>query len=477
MKRLIACIAAMLMALALSVVFAPPASAVINPSDGQDYSGYNIGTPTSQIGSDADKAIGVKFTVNAAGTIAGSSFYKKSADNNQGYARWSMLYKKNPTTGSYGLIRQGYDPLEYANSPYLAGEGWRHMWYATPLTVAPGEEYMISSNSRYGWTGWNGNAFVPPTTFSANGLTATGTTYAYGPTAGGQGYPTPLNATNSKYGIDVLFKQSAPPAPTYPNHTNIVATTFWVGELFNTGISDGSQTCSAYDSNWAFRHTGVWNGSREANNTACGPDQASGYLGAKQGGCDGVPAGSGLNFTCDTQVRTSANNYFPTGPNAQYPLQNPFYLDLPYDDVNDTVAFAERCSVIPWAAAVNAQLGNKCSDSTYSYMKNRWVKMTRGTNVCYGQIEDAGPSTGTNYHDKNYVFGSNDARPANLEYSGDPTQGAGADVSPALVGCLGFTQLNGDTEHMNWQFVERSQVPNGPWTIVETTSQVNQTNN
>jgi hypothetical protein len=467
MKRLIACIAAMLMALALSVVFAPPASAVINPSDGQDYSGYNIGTPTSQIGSDADKAIGVKFTVNAAGTIAGSSFYKKSADNNQGYARWSMLYKKHPTTGQYYIVRQGWDALEYANSPYLAGEGWRHMWYQTPLNVVAGEEFIISTNSRYGWTGWNGNAFVPPTTFSANGLTATGTTYAYGNTSGGQGYPIPLNATNSKYGIDLLFKQSAPPAPTYPNHTNIVATTFWVGEVFNSQLTDGSQVCSAYDGEWAKR----WSANEPViGNAPAGTD----CEGSPVGGCDGVYGGTTVaTFTCETQIRTSANNYFPTGPNTQTPAENPFYLDLPYDDVLDPVAFAERCSVIPWAAAVNAQLGNKCTDQNFSYMKNRWVKFTNGSNVCYGQVQDAGPSTGTNYHDKAYVFGANDARPLNQEYSGDPTQGAGADISPALVGCLGFTNINGDTNHVNWQFVERSQVPNGPWTIIETTSGFN----
>lgn len=451
----------------MALIGLQPASAVTNPSDGLDYSGYNIGTPTSQIGADSDKAIGVKFTVNVNGTIAGSQFFKKSADNNQGYARWSMLYKWNTGSGGYwSLIRQGYDPLEYANSPYLAGEGWRNMWYSTPLNVVAGEQYMISTNSRYGWTGWNGNAFVPPTTFSGNGLTATGTTYAYGPTAGGQAYPIPLNATNSKYGIDVLFRPTTQPS-NYPNHTNIVATTFWVGEVFNSQLTDGSQVCSAYDDQWAQR----WSANEPNIGAApAGTDCATSPV----GGCDGIYSGTTVaTFTCDTQARTSANNYFPTGANTQTPAENPFYLDLPYNDVGDSIAFAERCSVIPWAAAVNAQVGNKCTDANFSYMKNRWVKMTRGTNVCYGQIEDAGPSTGDLYHDKNYVFGSNNARPANTQYSGDPTQGAGADVSPALVGCLGFTQLNGDTEHMDWKFVERSEVPAGPWTIVETTSQVN----
>ena len=52
----------------------------------------------------------------------------------------------------------------------------------------------------------------------------------------------------------------APPPPVspsgYPVHTNIVSTTFWVGEIFNASIADGSQVCSTYDSLWAFHWSG-----------------------------------------------------------------------------------------------------------------------------------------------------------------------------------------------------------------------------
>ena len=34
----------------------------------------------------------------------------------------------------------------------------------------------------------------------------------------------------------------------YPWHTDIVATTFWVGEVFDPNASDGSQVISTYDS-------------------------------------------------------------------------------------------------------------------------------------------------------------------------------------------------------------------------------------
>ena len=56
------------------------------------------------------------------------------------------------------------------------------------------------------------------------------------------------------------------------------------------------------------------------------------------------------------------------------------------------------------------------------------------------------------------VFGITDARPLNRRYSGDPTQGDGMDVSPALNGCLGFNDPDGDNDHVNWQFVDAPQV-------------------
>ena len=107
---------------------------------------------------------------------------------------------------------------------------------------------------------------------------------------------------------------SQPPATNYPLHTDIVATTFWVGEIFDPNAADGSQVYSTYDAQWE----------------------------AHYGGCDGVPVGS----DCRTERRTAANDYFPT---AMSPRQNPFYLDLPFDDINDDAAFHQRGQVIPWA--------------------------------------------------------------------------------------------------------------------------------
>jgi hypothetical protein len=162
-------------------------------------------------------------------------------------------------------------------------------------------------------------------------------------------------------------------------------------------------------------------------------------------------------------VRTADNDFFPL---RMTPLENPFYLDVPFSDVNDPTAFAERCQVVPWARQIDPA-GARCKDAGFSYMKNRWVAVT-GPNgqTCYGQTEDAGPGR---YHDAAYVFGTTDARPANLGNNND-----GMDVSPALNGCLGFAGLDNDTNRIDWQFVNDDQVPAGPWLRIVTTSGVSQ---
>jgi hypothetical protein len=216
---------------------------------------------------------------------------------------------------------------------------------------------------------------------------------------------------------------------TYPLHTGIVATTFWVGEIFDPSSPNGSQVISAYDAHWLEHY----------------------------GGCDGILVAG----QCQTERRVAANGFFPSRMTAR---ENPFYLDLPFDDVNNAAAFAQRAQVIPWAAGPG--YAGHASDPGFSYMKNRWVRLNRDGRTCYGQIEDAGPGA---YDDYPYVFGSDNRRPANKLYNG-----AGLDVSPALTGCLGFTELNGEDNRVDWQFVDRADVPSGPWTRLVTTRGVSQ---
>jgi hypothetical protein len=223
---------------------------------------------------------------------------------------------------------------------------------------------------------------------------------------------------------------AAPPsesAGAYPWHTDVVATTFWVGEIHDPRAPDGSQVRSAYDVNWMENY----------------------------GGCDGIVRGG----ECRTEPRTAVNKYMPT---EMTPLQNPFYLDLPFDDVNDPIAFKQRGQVVPWAD--EPPYSRHIDDPEFSLMKNRWVRLRKDGKVCYGQIEDAGPAL---YHDANYVFGKDDERPASTEYNG-----SGMDVSPALNGCLGFADLNGANDRVDWQFVDERDVPSGPWRQLVTTNQV-----
>jgi hypothetical protein len=239
--------------------------------------------------------------------------------------------------------------------------------------------------------------------------------------------PTPTLTPTATAPVTPAPKPPPPPVDPYPWHTNIVSTTFWVGEIFDPNASDGSQVISTYDANWY----------------------------ANYGGCDGGLAGG----SCDTERRTAANGYFPL---RMTPKQNPFYLDLPFDDINDPGAFARRGQVIPWATApANAPY---IHNPNVSLMKNRWVQLQKGGAICYGQIEDAGPG---DYNDANYVFGSTDARPQNQRYGG-----AGLDASPALNGCLGFAELDGDSDRVSWRFIDADQVPAGPWTRIITTTPV-----
>ena len=221
------------------------------------------------------------------------------------------------------------------------------------------------------------------------------------------------------------LKPASPPSSrTYPLHTRIIATTFWVGEVVDPGAADGSQIRSAYDSQWMKNY----------------------------GGCDGV----WIDGHCMTEARGPDNGYFPR---HMTPRENPFYLDLPFSDVHDPIAFAQRGAVVPWAHDHN--YSGRSKDPDFSYMKNRWVKLVTNAAICYGQIQDAGPSE---YHDAQYVFGSDDLRPRSARFNG-----AGLDVSPALNGCLGFSELNGANDKVSWQFVDDVDVPPGPWKIIVTT--------
>ena len=131
-------------------------------------------------------------------------------------------------------------------------------------------------------------------------------------------------------------------------------------------------------------------------------------------------------------------------PKAFVPKLNPFYVALPYNDVERYNAHKPEASrVIPWFARMNPQPGK-------TVLKGRWVQIFRNGRMCYAQWEDCGP---WNTDDWEYVFGSA-KQPKTKE-----NQSAGIDISPAVRDYLGLQS----GQKVHWRFVEDGQVPHGPW--------------
>jgi len=132
------------------------------------------------------------------------------------------------------------------------------------------------------------------------------------------------------------------------------------------------------------------------------------------------------------------------------PKENPFYAALPYTDFN---ANGRKQSVknIPWYDAVLAK------QDDYSFVKNSWIEIKNKLGkIAYAQVEDVGPYESDDFA---YVFGV--SAPKNADGSK-----AGLDVSPAVKTHLGLTGL----DQTSWRFVDKSQVPNGPWKQIVTVS-------
>jgi hypothetical protein len=181
---------------------------------------------------------------------------------------------------------------------------------------------------------------------------------------------------------------------SYPWKFAIVSTVFWVGE---TG-SGPANTHSAWDNNWVTSYGGV-----------------------------------------DDPVRRKG--YEPAGFR---PLENPFYVALPYCDIQEGRLKAEAAKVVPWLIA-------GFRGPRQSVCKGRWLEIRHGLKACYAQWEDVGP-----FHTDSagYVFGDKQPSP-------NVNHGAGIDVSPAVRDYLGL----GPLDMVDWRFVELAAVPIGPWSL------------
>ena len=172
----------------------------------------------------------------------------------------------------------------------------------------------------------------------------------------------------------------------------IVSTVFWIGE---TGSGPTNER-SAWDKNWVSSYGGL-----------------------------------------DDPVHRSAY-----GPAGFKPFQNPFYVALPYSDMQAGRLKPEAAKVVPWFI-------ERFHGPGRSVCKGHWLEIRNEAKICYAQWEDVGPF----YTDSAaYVFG--DGRP-----SPNVNHGAGIDVSPAVRDYLGLGPLG----LVDWRFVEQAEVPAGPW--------------
>jgi hypothetical protein len=141
----------------------------------------------------------------------------------------------------------------------------------------------------------------------------------------------------------------------------------------------------------------------------------------------------------DTPDPSARRGYIPV---AFIPHQNPFYCALPYNDVTHGQFKPEAPLVIPWFKQSYTGQGQ-------SVCRHRWLAIRKGNRTCYAQWEDCGPFRTDHFQ---YVFGNERPKP-NLN------RGAGLDVSPAVRDYLRLEP----TDVTDWQFVELSDVPPGPW--------------
>lgn len=190
----------------------------------------------------------------------------------------------------------------------------------------------------------------------------------------------------------------------YPWKLNVVSTVFWIGET-PTQNNPTPNNKSSWDTSWESNFGGFDD-----------PDPSNRIADPRTG--DFRPK----NFV---------------------PKLNPFYVALPYNDVESFRRHKPEASkVIPWFGIHNPEPGK-------TVLKGRWVQIYNGKRVCYAQWEDCGPWVTDDWE---YVFGSKP--PKNTS-----NQGAGIDLSPSIRDFLDLR--SGDRVH--WRFVDASQVPYGPW--------------
>ena len=218
-----------------------------------------------------------------------------------------------------------------------------------------------------------------------------------------------IKAGPLKPSIDQSHRQNFPdpklqPTATrkgaYPWHFDITATYFYIGER-PTKNNPTPNTASSWDSAWDDNYGG---------------------------------------FDDPNPAHRCPRTYAPL---AFTPQLNPFYVALPYNDIQRGGPKPEAAKVIPWYQRdKNGKYESVC--------RGTWVQIYYNGRYCFAQWEDCGPFVTDDWQ---YVFGN--ARPKNTS-----NKGAGIDISPAVRDYLG---IKGGTATVHWRFVDFSLVPGGPW--------------
>ncbi len=196
-------------------------------------------------------------------------------------------------------------------------------------------------------------------------------------------------------------KHPTPPRPgAFPWHFDITATYFFIGERA-TRRNPTPNTASSWDSAWDDNY----------------------------GGYDDP----------DPKKRDPVT-FAPLGFK---PRLNPFYVALPYNDIDRGGPKPEAPKVIPWY--------RRDKDGKYeSTCRGTWVQIYYKGRYCFAQWEDCGPFLTDDWE---YVFKGK--RPRNTN-----NHCAGIDISPAVRDYLG---IPGGSAVVHWRFVDFSLVPGGPW--------------
>jgi len=131
------------------------------------------------------------------------------------------------------------------------------------------------------------------------------------------------------------------------------------------------------------------------------------------------------------------------------PKQNPFYFALPYGERDDNDRLKENAEQVPWYAEWRQ------GKATEPLLKNRWIRIVHGRKECYAQWADVGPNEEDDWE---WVFGQSTRPKSSFN------QHAGLDLSPACWQVLGME----DNDWTQWEFVDESAVPDGPWREIVT---------